>query len=193
MSWKRPKRKEINIDEPNDNITIYKISNRQKATTRDFEQKKKIAERLNKIKKKQKRGYEDKRGVLIIKAYMGYLHSTHTGNIDVHHWMPKSRIRRNDFFVCCIDKDTHYSIHHGGWSVNGFIEDRGMDNLLMDSAILFAEWLATESAKEHRYYQHFVDMIKNIKVAPTNYEHVLNVTRECAENIRLSKEIGVKR
>jgi hypothetical protein len=189
----------VDIDEPNTNIQIYQptkqtITKRKqeavnKFNSRDWDQKKKIVDRLNKVREKKKRGKEDKRGVLIIKDYMVHLHNKYGGGtntpMEVHHWMPKSRIRHNDFFVCCLSPDEHYQIHHGGGSVNAFIEERGMENLLMDSAIMFAEWLGTESGQRNRYSKIFTAMIQDIRIEPSNYDHVLETTRRYAEEIRL--------
>jgi hypothetical protein len=150
-----------------------------------------MMDRIERAKKKMVSRKDMKKNVLIIKEYTRYLHSRNaieSGRpIDIHHWMPKSRIKHNDFFVCCIDPNEHYKIHHGGGSVNGYIEEKGIENLLMDSAIMFAEWLGTSEARTHRYYKYFVAMIKEIAVAPTDYEHVLKATRECSDNIRLEK------
>jgi len=193
--------KPIDMDEPNDNIQIYPPVNRtvvehkqktvNKFNNRDWEQKKKVADRLNKIRERKKKTKEDKRGVLIVKDYMAYLHMRYGGGVgtqmEVHHWMPKSRIKHNDFFVCCLPPAEHYEIHHGGSSVNDFIEQKGMGTLLVDSAIMFAEWLGTEDGHRHRHSDVFTAMIQDIGIDPENYEHVLETTRRYAEDIRLTR------
>jgi len=208
--WKKKKAepyKPVDPDEPNDNVVVYKntgVKKRQsenvaehkqptvnKFNSRDWEQKKKVADRLAKIKQKRKTTKEDKRGVLIIRDYMSYLHMKYGGGtgtqMEVHHWMPKSRIKHNDFFVCCIPPDEHYEIHHGGGSVNAFIEKKGIGTLLVDSAIMFAEWLATEDGHRHRHSDVFTAMIQDIGLDPENYDHVLETTRRYAEEIRLQR------
>lgn len=203
-SWGRGKklepRKPIDIDEPID-VPIYKMQIQQssKSTTsrskefadRDWVQKQHIAERIARAKAKKKKTKEDRRGVLIIKDYISFLHEKYGMGIgkpmEVHHWMPKSRIKHNDYFVCCLSPNVHYNIHHGNSTVDGFIEDRGIGNLLMDSAIMFAEWLASSSGRRHRYRDMFVSMIKEIQIDPANYDYVLEVTRRYAEEIRLQR------
>jgi hypothetical protein len=190
----------VDIDEPNANVEVYKkhvpetraTGSIAKASSDRISKKKlDVIERMNKAKEKRRTGKDVKKNVLMIKEYMKYLHDKNASEsgqpMDIHHWMPKSRIKHNDFFVCCIHPDEHYQIHHGGGSVNGYIEEKGIENLLMDSAIMFAEWLGTGEARTHRYFKYFTAMIRDIRVSPTDYEHVLKVTRECAENIRLEK------
>lgn len=202
FGWGKPNPKKyepIDLDEPNDNVQVYtpvkqtvtehKQPTVNKFNNRDWEQKKKITDRLNKVKEKKKKTKEDKRGVLIIKDYMSFLHDKYgmgTGRpMEVHHWMPKSRIKHNDFFVCCLSPKVHYNVHHGNSTVNGFIEDRGMDNLLMDSATMFAEWLATSSGRRHRFRGVFIAMIQDMRMDPANYDYVLETTQRYAEEIRL--------
>ena len=149
-----------------------------------------IGERIKRTKAKRAKSKELKRGNLIIKDYLTWLHSGWmplNGGQEVHHWMPKSRIKHNDYFVCCISSKEHYWVHHGGGSVNAFIEKHGLENLLMDSAIMFATWLGTDSAHRHRYFNEFRGMIEDISLKPTDFHHVLEVTRRVAEDIRLLK------
>ena len=202
-SWgkKAPPRKEINLDDPID-VPIYtpvKIADRKfqsnKAKSfseKAFSQKQEIINRLNDSRKKINKAKGDKRGVLIIKDYMRFLHNEygvgHGTPMEVHHWMPKGRIQQNDFFVCCLSPKDHFEIHHGHSSVNEFIEQRRMDNLLMDSATLFASWLTSKSGQGHRYSKHFIGMIKDIYINPTDFDYVLKITRECAEEIRVNKK-----
>ena len=189
-------RQPIDVDEPID-VPVYKMQKQKspKSTTsrskefadRDWAQKQQVAERIAKAKMKKKKTKEDKRGVLIMKDYISFLHEKYGMGMpmEVHHWMPKGRIRHNDFFVCCLSPNVHYNIHHGDSTVNGFIEDRGIDNLLIDSAIMFAEWLATSSGRRHRHRGLFIAMIREIQNDPANYEYVLETTRRYAEEIRL--------
>ena len=165
----------------------------KKFSDRDWEQKQKVAKRLNKVKEKRNKTKGDKKGVLIIKDYIRYLHEMHEGKpMEIHHWMPKSRIKQNDYFVCCISPQEHWEIHHGNSSVNKFIESRGIENLLMDSAIMFAKWLGTSESHKNRYRDIFKAMIMDIYLDPANYEYVLKTTRRYAEEIRLLKERGRK-
>ena len=69
--------------------------------------------------------------------------------------------------------------------MNAFIETKGRDNLLMDSAIMFAEWLGTEDGQRHRHNKVYMAMIQDIRMDPANYDHVLETTRRYAEEIRL--------
>lgn len=200
LGKKKPdKYKPVDIDEPNDNVQVYKPVNIEarksqsesvkKFNNRDWERKQRVIERLNKVREKKKKEKGDKRGVLIIKDYMSFLHEKYGRGVgrpmEVHHWMPKSRIRHNDFFVCCLDPKDHWRIHHGGSSVNEFIESRGIENLLMDSAIMFANWLGSRDGHRHRYREIFKAMIMDIYTDPCNYEYVLETTRRYAEEIRL--------
>ncbi len=188
--WNKKKYTSVDIDAPNDNVEIYPQVRSPTAKTssrNDFSKKQKVIDRLNAAREKKSRKQEDKKWVLIIKDYMAYLHRRSAAPIDVHHWMPKSRIKRNDYFVCCIPPSEHYQIHHGGGSVNGFIEEKGIENLLIDSAIMFAEWLATDAARRHRNYERYVAMIKEIQTSPADFNFVLKTTRECAEDIRQGK------
>ncbi len=78
----------------------------------------------------------------------------------------------------------HHEIHHGRSTVNGFIEQHKIENLLMDSAIMFAEWLGTTSGKSHRYSGAYTGMIQDINIQPRDFKHVLSVTRRVAEDTR---------
>jgi len=150
--------------------------------------------RLERAKEKRIKNKEMKKGTLIIKDYIAWLHNEwmpFNGGEEVHHWLPKSRIRHNDYFVCCISSKEHYWVHHGGGSVNAFIDKHGLENLLMDSAIMFANWLGSDSGRRHRYFNEFRGMIEDIQINPADLNYVLGVTRRVAEDIRLSR-IGGK-
>jgi hypothetical protein len=112
---------------------------------------------------------------------MEYLHQEYH-NVEVHHWMPKSKIQCNDFFVCCIPPELHYKIHSVK-SPQWYIEKEGIENLLLDSATMFAKWLGQTWTMYHPHYDDFVEMIKRIHKNPTDYEYVLAETRKTAEAI----------
>jgi len=114
---------------------------------------------------------------------MEYLHNENMG-IEVHHWMPKSKIQCNDFFVCCIDPALHRKIHSER-SVQWYIDEVGIENLLMDSAIMFAKWLGELGTMYHPNFDRYVKMIHEINKDPVNFEHVLAATRQCAFDIHL--------
>jgi len=128
----------------------------------------------------------NKKTTLCIPEYIEHLHLEHPYK-EVHHWMPKSKIQCNDFFVCCIPHELHYEIHSKR-SVQWYIEREGRENLLLDSAIMFARWILTTSAREHPNYKRFVEMILEINKQPDVYEHVLEATRKCAFDISTNKE-----
>lgn len=119
---------------------------------------------------------------LIIPEYIEYLHQEHSRShpIEVHHWLTKSKIGRNDFFVCCISPQKHYDIHHGSSSPQKFIQEVGLENLLYDSAIMFARWLGCLSTQYHPKFDTYVAMIKEIRKDPTNLSYVLATTRKYA-------------
>jgi hypothetical protein len=98
--------------------------------------------------------------------------------------MPKSKIQCNDFFVCCIDPALHRKIH-GEKSVQWYIDSVGIENLLADSAIMFAKWLGELGTMYHPHFDRYVKMIREIHEDPGNFEHVLSATRRCAEDIHL--------
>lgn len=161
-------------------------ASKKKRHNRDVSQKIKMRERLDKQKEKRGKSKSDKKGTLIIKDYMTYLHGEATSNIEVHHWMPKSRIQQNDFFVCRVSPEVHREIH-ADKTVNWYIEKVGIENLLVDSLILFTKWMGTDSGKSQRYAEFYVEMISDINADPENFEHVLAMTKRCEENIRYKK------
>lgn len=121
---------------------------------------------------------------LIIPEYIEYLHQEYGGGrsqrMEVHHWLTKSKVGRNDFFVCCIPPEKHHDIHHGNSSPQRFIEEVGLANLLYDSAIMFAQWLGCLGTQYHPKFDAYVKMIKEIGKDPTNLSYVLAVTRKYA-------------
>ncbi len=189
MSWKKEKYKppsEVNdnIYIPTKPITMPKRS--EDFIKRDFAQKQEMLEKQSKIKeKRRKRTKEDGRYVLIIRDYMAYLKQKYPGK-EIHHWMPKSRIKHNDFFVIPLAPDAHYQIHHGDSTVNRYIESVGMASLVAQSLTMFAEWMVTDTGKTHRYKTMFVSMVREISLDPT-YEVALDITRKYAEEIRLQR------
>jgi len=181
--------KPVDINEPID-VPIYSPVKRDVASSVvDVEKKKReYLLRLERQKKKRSGVYEQRKNVLSIPSYMSYLHAVkQVNNMEIHHWIPRSKIRRNDYFVCCIPHEKHWSIHHGDLGVNGFIEEYGEGNLLFDSAMMFAEWLASEHSAKEKHRDSYISMLKEIRGDVENLEHVLSVTRKYAEEIRLDK------
>ncbi len=191
MSWK--KKKYEPPSEVNNNIYIPEIKVTKPITMpkrstefikRDFAQKQKIIDKINKAKEKRgKVKKEDKRNVLMINDYMRYLKNEFPGK-EIHHWMPKSRIKHNDFFVVPLTPEDHYEIHHGNSSVNRYNESIGVALLVVDSLTMFSRWLVTDSGRTHRYKTMFVSMVREISLDPT-YDVALEITRKYAEEIRL--------
>ena len=191
MSWKKKPYKPPS--EVNDNLYIPEKKPTKPITMpkksadfikRDFAQKQKILEKINKVKEKRgKVKKEDKRHVLMINDYMRYLKNTYPG-MEIHHWMPKGRIKQNDFFVIPLTPADHHEIHHGKSTVNRYIESIGMAELVVTSLTLFAKWMATDEGRNHRYKTMFVSMIREIHLDPT-YEVALEITRKYAEEIRI--------
>ena len=187
MSWKKEKYKppsEVNdnIYIPTKPITMPKRSS--DFIKRDFAQKKEMLEKQNKIKeKRRKRTKEDGKYVLIINDYMAYLKQEYPDK-EIHHWMPKSRIKHNDFFVVPLTPKDHHEIHHGKSSVNRYIESESEVLLVTQSLTMFAKWLVTDSGRTHRYKTMFVSMVREISLDPT-YDVALEITRKYAEEIRL--------
>lgn len=193
MSWKKKPYKPPS--EVNDNIYIPEVKVTKPVTMpkrsaefikRDFAQKQKILEKINKAKEKRGKGKkEDKKYVLIINDYMRYLKNEFPGK-EIHHWMPKSRIKHNDFFVIPLTPKDHHEIHHGNSSVNRYIESKGMAQLVAQSLTMFATWMVTNEGKTHRYKTMFISMIREIHLDPT-YEVALEITRKYAEEIRIQR------
>ena len=191
MSWKKKPYKPPS--EVNDNVYIPEIKVTKPVTMpkrstefikRDFAQKQKILEKINKTKEKRgKVKKEDKKYVLMINDYMRYLKNEHPG-MEIHHWMPKSRIKQNDFFVIPMTPEAHHEIHHGNSTVNRYIESVGINELVVMSLTFFAKWLVTSEGSTHRYKTMFISMVREIRLDPT-YEVALEITRKYAEEIRI--------
>ena len=182
--------KPVDIDEPID-VKIYPMNIPAPAQSKSAEEKKEALDKANRAKTKRVRRKEDKQWVLMIPEYMKFLHDEYGAGVgkqmEVHHWMPKSRIKHNDFFVCCLSPDEHRHIHHGNSSVNAFIEGTGEEVLLKKSIETFEAWLATDAGLTHRNHAHFVEMVDDIRKNPTSFYHVLRATRGCSDRIRFSK------
>ena len=200
MSWQKQKYKPPN--ELNDNIYIPKkkemkivsIPKReQKTIKRVAQQKQQAQERAQRAKEKRgKVPQQDKKNVLAIPDYLTYLRSENPG-LEVHHWMPRSRIKQNDFFVVMLTPSDHHEIHHGvtqdstGVSpIDRYIQSEGVLNLLADSLTNFAIWVSSDSGIRNRNREYYIAMIKEIRL-DMSYEGALAETRRFAEEIRTSK------
>lgn len=124
-----------------------------------------------------------KKNELVIPEYLAYLKMEAMTPVEIHHWVPRSKIGRNDFFVCAISPGLHQSIHQER-SVSWYIDEIGIENLLLDSATQFAVWLGELAIVQHDYFKLYKDMIRRVAEDPANFEHVLSATRECASLIQ---------
>lgn len=181
MTWGKKKYKPVDLNEPNDNIVIYPSLNRE-VRHASFQNKRNAGAKVAIERGMRKVA---KKNVLIIKEYMSFLHSISHMNIEVHHWKLRSEIQRNDYFICCLTPEEHKAVHANG--PKKFVEDRGMENLLLDSANLFAKWIQTEEAQKHKNFVEYYGMLKNIHQKPTDFEYVLECTRDCVNEIRYKR------
>ena len=81
---------------------------------------------------------------LVLPGYMKFLHERDgsAGN-DVHHWITRSKIGRNDFFVDMVEHNYHINVIHGTMSPAKWVIQEGEEDLLIRSFLLFSEWLAS--------------------------------------------------
>ena len=113
---------------------------------------------------------KNKRYELVLTKYMKWLHREYPG-LDVHHWIPRSKIGRNDFFVVMLDHDYHISVVHGDISPSGYVELVGRDELIFSSCKLFIEWLKSDLCDDfHRGF--LIPMIHAIKEDSENAEQI---------------------
>jgi len=174
----------------NENIYIPDKPLKQNLRTsfdkRDFAQKQKTKEQLEQVAQKRKLPCSDKKNVFAVKSYMKYLRERSTRKtgrgVEVHHWMPRSKIMQNDFFVCCLSPEKHREIHLKS-TVQTFISEQTIEKLLEDSILLFAEWLREEGT-QHENGSRYRGMLEHIIAEPT-FENALQRTRDTAEEIRL--------
>jgi hypothetical protein len=191
--YEAPEQKEVNdveIPEINHKIMRGNSESKSNSINRNIAQKIKIKERLDKQREKTAKGKNERKHVLALKDYCAFLHQEYGAGIgkpmEIHHWMPRSKIKQNDYFVCCLHPDEHRKIHSSS-TVKEYIEKIGMQELLSNSFQLMTKWLESDGAKRNRYYEYVGKMMVEISKSPLDYEHVLNATRGCAEDIRLSK------
>jgi len=187
----KPKKRVVAVSDDVYDVYIPEegLSPHSKATF-DFREQAKEKKRLDELKRQLDKKKSSKKNILAIKEYMTWLHREYgagvTIRMEVHHWMPRSRIGQNDYFVCCLSPEKHREIHAGKLGVNGFIEEQTLEKLLNDSFVMFRKWTESDDAKNNKNLNLYKSMIKEIGKNELDYDFVLSVTRKFAEEIRMA-------
>lgn len=116
---------------------------------------------------------------LILPGYRKWLHENYSG--EIHHYIPRSNIGTNDFFVVMLSHGEHSEIHHGsGPNPRQWAEDRGMEDLINQSGDMMFTWVQETN---HPRRELFTDALFSIHTCPTR-EHAIEVTRQLATMLK---------
>ena len=116
---------------------------------------------------------------LILPDYTKWLRDNYSG--EIHHYIPRSHIGTNDFFVVMLPPADHHAIHHeSGPNPRQWADARGMEDLIIQSIDMMSSWVEETN---HQRREMFIDALFSIYTCPTR-EHAIKVTRQLATRLK---------
>ena len=122
-----------------------------------------------------------RRGQMFLPTFIRYMKNNYHG--DAHHWITKGREGTLDCFISMIPPDKHKEIHANGYGVNGFIEERGFVNLVMESMDYLEEFCGSEICDPAQALI-LTDLISDIRRSP---DEAIGIAKEYATEHKFKK------